>query len=199
MRALTPKGAATRQRIVEGAAKLIRDHGPANVGLDDIRAATATSKSQLFHYFPDGKADMLLAVAAHEAELVLDEQQPYLGDLTSWAQWEAWRDRVIARYAAQRRRCPLSALTAQLGLADPAVEGIITGMYSRWQAQIAAGVRAVRPDADAERVATQLIGAITGGATMLVATDDIRYLEIGLTEAIENLRRGAPGAGSSLR
>ncbi|WP_034386033.1 TetR/AcrR family transcriptional regulator [Herbidospora cretacea] len=195
MRALTPKGAATRQRIVEGAAKLIRDHGPANVGLDDIRAATATSKSQLFHYFPDGKADMLLAVAAHEAELVLDEQQPYLSDLTSWAQWEAWRDRVIARYAAQRRRCPLSALTAQLGLANPAVEDIITGMYTRWRRHLADGVRVVRPDADAERVATQLIGAIAGGATMLVATDDIRYLEIGLTEAIENLRRGAPGAG----
>ncbi|WP_218010765.1 TetR/AcrR family transcriptional regulator [Herbidospora mongoliensis] len=189
MRALTPKGAATRQRIVEGAALLIREHGPANVGLDDIRAATTTSKSQLFHYFPDGKSDMLLAVAAHEAERVLDDQQPYLSDLTSWAQWESWRDRVIARYAAQRRKCPLSALTAQLGLANPAVGDIITGMYSRWQGQIAAGVRTVRPDADAERVAAQMIGAIAGGATMLVATDDIRYLEIGLTEAIENLRR----------
>ncbi|GAB1819492.1 TetR/AcrR family transcriptional regulator [Herbidospora sp. RD11066] len=188
MRALTPKGAATRQRIVEGAAKLIREHGPANVGLDDIRAATTTSKSQLFHYFPDGKADMLLAVAAHEAEQVLADQQPYLGDLTSWPQWEAWRDRVIARYAAQRRKCPLTALTAQLGLANPAVGDIITRMYTSWQHQIAEGVRAVRPDADPERVAAQIIGAIAGGATMLVATDDIRYLEIGLTEAIENLK-----------
>lgn len=188
MRALTPKGAATRQRIVEGAALLIREHGPANVGLDDIRAATTTSKSQLFHYFPDGKSDMLLAVAAHEAERVLDDQQPYLSDLTSWDQWEAWRDRVIARYAAQRRKCPLSALTAQLGLANPAVGDIITGMYARWQGAIADGVRAVRPDADAERVAAQIIGAIAGGATMLVATDDIRYLEIGLTEAIDNLK-----------
>ncbi|HEX3750117.1 MAG TPA: TetR/AcrR family transcriptional regulator, partial [Streptosporangiaceae bacterium] len=60
---LTSKGTATRQRIVAGAAALVRDLGPANVSLDDIRAATSTSKSQLFHYFPDGKSDLLLAVA----------------------------------------------------------------------------------------------------------------------------------------
>ena len=82
-RMLTSKGTATRQRIVEGAATLIRDQGAANVSLDDIRALTATSKSQLFHYFPDGKSDLLLAVARYEAEQVLDDQQPMLGDLTS--------------------------------------------------------------------------------------------------------------------
>ncbi|HEX4658285.1 MAG TPA: helix-turn-helix domain-containing protein, partial [Streptosporangiaceae bacterium] len=59
-RVLTSKGAATMQRIVAGAAALIRDRGVANVSLDDIRAATSTSKSQLFHYFPDGKSDLLL-------------------------------------------------------------------------------------------------------------------------------------------
>ncbi len=52
-RALTAKGTATRARIVEGAAQLIRERGVANVSLDDIRAVTSTSKSQLFHYFPD--------------------------------------------------------------------------------------------------------------------------------------------------
>ena len=111
MRTLTPKGAATRQRIVQGAAVLMRERGPATVGLDDIRAVTATSKSQLFHYFPAGKADLLLAVARHEADQVLADQQPMLGDLTTWPKWEAWRERVIDRYATQRQKCPLSALT----------------------------------------------------------------------------------------
>ncbi|MEV7682791.1 TetR/AcrR family transcriptional regulator [Streptomyces sp. NPDC088341] len=118
---LTAKGTATRQRMVKSAARTIRDRGPAKAGLDDIRADTSTSKSQVFHYFPDGKADLLLAVARHEAEQVLAEQQPMLGDLTSWPKWEAWRQRVIERYDAQRDKCPLTALTAQLNMADPAV------------------------------------------------------------------------------
>lgn len=97
---LTPKGAATRQRIVEGAAAEIREHG-VTVTLDDIRVRTGTSKSQLFHYFPDGREQLLLAVAHYEADRVLSDQQPQLGDLTSWAAWLGWRDAVVARYREQ--------------------------------------------------------------------------------------------------
>ncbi|MFE4175721.1 TetR/AcrR family transcriptional regulator [Streptomyces sp. NPDC056909] len=197
---LTAKGAATRQRIVESAARLIRDRGPAKVGLDDIRAATSTSKSQLFHYFPDGKADLLLAVARHEAEQVLAEQQPMLGDLTSWPKWEAWRQRVIERYDAQRDKCPLTALTAQLNMADPAVREIITELYEEWQGYIAAGVRALKDsgetaaDIDVDNAAIEILTAITGGAAMLQATGRMSYLEVSLRESVNALRRPAPAA-----
>ncbi|MGW1506688.1 TetR/AcrR family transcriptional regulator [Streptomyces mirabilis] len=46
---LTPKGKATRSRIVAGAAVVLREKGVASVTLDDIMARTSTSKSQLFH------------------------------------------------------------------------------------------------------------------------------------------------------
>jgi AcrR family transcriptional regulator len=81
---LTPKGAATKQRIIEGAAAEIRERGVTEVTLDDICARTATSKSQLFHYFPGGKEELLLSVAQHEADRILSDQQPYLDELTSW-------------------------------------------------------------------------------------------------------------------
>ncbi|HEX3783799.1 MAG TPA: TetR/AcrR family transcriptional regulator [Pseudonocardiaceae bacterium] len=194
-RVLTSKGAATRQRIVEGAAVLIRQQGVPAVGLDDIRAATATSKSQLFHYFPDGKSDLLLAVARHEADLVLADQQPMLGDLTTWRKWQAWRKRVIENYDARRQGCPLSALTAQLRLVSPEAQEIITDLYDRWHGYLAAGVRALKSageiDAsiDAEAAATSVLTAVTGGATLLQATNRIGYLEIALTEALDDLRR----------
>jgi AcrR family transcriptional regulator len=193
-RVLTARGAATRARIIKGAVELMRRHGPANVGLDDIRAATATSKSQLFHYFPDGKSDLLLAVAAYEAEQVLADQQPMLGDLTDWARWEAWRDRVVERYRTQGRNCALTALTAQLGLSDPATRTVINGMYATWRGFLADGVRALAaagqtaPGADPDRIATTLLTAISGGATMLQATDDIRYLETALSDVLETFR-----------
>ena len=41
---LTPKGAATRARIVATAADLILARGVGSTSLDDIRAGTATSK-----------------------------------------------------------------------------------------------------------------------------------------------------------
>src|SRR3954451_17629335 len=118
-RSLTPRGAATRARIVEAAAVLIRRDGVSEVSIDDIRAATDTSKSQIFHYFPGGKVDLLHAVAQHEAEQVLADQQPALDDLGSRESWLAWRQLVIERYARQRDHCPLSALTSELGNSSP--------------------------------------------------------------------------------
>jgi AcrR family transcriptional regulator len=117
---LTAKGAATRARIIEGAATLIRAHGAASTSLDDVMAATATSKSQLFHYFPRGREDLLLAVARHEAEQVLAAQQPYLSDLSSARKWWAWQRAVVAHYGELADRCPLGALSAQPGKTSPA-------------------------------------------------------------------------------
>ena len=66
---------------------VIRERGAVATTLEDVMARTATSKSQLFHYFPDGKEQLLLAVAEQEAALVLSDQQPYLSQLTSWTAW----------------------------------------------------------------------------------------------------------------
>ena len=94
---LTAKGRATRSRIVEGAAEVLRERGVAAATLDDVMARTRTSKSQLFHYFPGGKDELLLAVARFEADQVLTDQMPYLGCLDSWEAWRCWRDVVVAR------------------------------------------------------------------------------------------------------
>lgn len=194
-RVLTAKGAATRQRIVEGAALLIREQGVATVGLEDIRTATATSKSQLFHYFPDGKADLMFAVAGYEAGQVIEEQMPHLGDLTSWRKWQAWRRRVIQMYDAQRQRCPLSALTSQLDAGNPATRELVADLLDRWQGYLVAGVQALKDSGEADPgvdplvAATSILTAVTGGAGMLQATDRISYLEIALTDAINTLRR----------
>ena len=194
-RVLTARGAATRKRIVEAAAALIRERGVADTGLDDIGAATATSKSQMFHYFPGGKSDLLHAVAVHEAEQVILDQQPYLGDLTSWRKWQAWRRRVIEKYDAQRDRCPLTALTTQLGKATPLTRAIVSDLYDTWLAHLAAGVQALKDSGeldastDVDAVATAVLAAVQGGVVMMQATDRISYLEVALAEALDAMHR----------
>ncbi len=79
VKGLTARGAATRARIVEAAADLVLAGGVGGTSLDDVRAGTATSKSQLFHYFPGGQGELVGAIAAFQSERVLDAQQPYLG------------------------------------------------------------------------------------------------------------------------
>jgi AcrR family transcriptional regulator len=179
---LTAKGKATRRRIVESAALLIRENGAANTSIDEVLRATSTSKSQLFHYFPAGRTDLLYAVAEHEADYVLASQQPFLGDLTTWRKWQTWRKVVIAHYVELGGRCPLGALTSYLGRTDPMTRVVIGRLYDEWEAHLVIGVQALHakgPSRAPAPVATarSILAAIQGGVTMLQATDQIDYLE----------------------
>lgn len=191
---LTPKGRATRQRIIDGAAAEIKERGVAVATLDDIRSRTRTSKSQLFHYFPDGKEQLLLAVAQHEAQKVLEDQQPHLGSLTSWAAWQRWRDVVVDRYRRQGQQCPLATLTSQLGRSTPGAAAVTAELIRAWHQEIAAGVRHMQASGrisagvDADRAAAALLAGVQGGVGMLLATGDLGYLEAALDVGIESLR-----------
>ncbi|MGJ6122739.1 helix-turn-helix domain-containing protein [Mycolicibacterium sp. Y3] len=191
---LTPKGAATRDRIVAGAAAEIRDRGVALTTLDDIRARTNTSKSQLFHYFPGGKEQLLLAVAQHEARQVLADQQPHLGALNSWAAWQRWRDAVVDRYRRQGQSCPLSMLMSQIGRTTPGAQAVTTTLMRQWHDEIADGIRNMQAQAkisarvDAGTSSAALLAGIQGGVGILLATGDLSYLEHALDVGIEALR-----------
>ncbi|MGW4465403.1 TetR/AcrR family transcriptional regulator [Micromonospora sp. NPDC004704] len=193
---LTRKGAATRQRIIEGAAEEIRERGIAVTTLDDVRARTGTSKSQLFHYFPEGKEELLLAVAQFEADRVLTDQQPFLGGLTSWPAWYAWRDAVVARYLEQGQHCPLNVLVSQLGRSTPGAQAVVRALMHQWESEINRGLRHMRdtgqvdPDLDTDRTAAALLAGIQGGVLMMLSTGRITHLEAALDLTIENLRKG---------
>lgn len=193
---LTAKGLATRRRIIEGAAAEIRERGVAVTTLDDVRSRTQTSKSQVFHYFPGGKEQLLLAVAQHEAELVLSDQQPYLGALTSWEAWQRWRDVVVDRYRRQGQQCPLAVLMSEIGRTTTGSQAVTTALMRQWHAEIAAGIRHMQRERniasglDVDRSAAALLAGIQGGVGIMLSTGDLGYLEAALDIGIDTLRRG---------
>jgi AcrR family transcriptional regulator len=191
---LTAKGAATRARIIEGAAAEIRAVGVASTTLNDICHRTRTSKSQLFHYFPAGKEHLLLAVAQHEADRVLSDQEPFLSDLRSWSAWSAWRDVVVDRYRRQGENCPLSVVTSQLGPASPGAQAVTTQLFRQWQQAIADGIGEmqrqglIRAGLDAEEASAALLAGLQGGVLILLATGQVAHLEAALDVGIAHLR-----------
>jgi AcrR family transcriptional regulator len=191
---LTAKGRATRQRIVEGAAAEIRARGVVATTLEDVCRATATSKSQLFHYFPDGREQLMYAVAQYEADRVLHDQEPFLSDLTSWAAWDAWRDAVLARYREQGMTCPLGTLMTQLTRTTPASREVTARLLQQWQRKLADGIRAMReqgataPGIDPEQAAAALLAGVQGGVVILLQTGRTTHLEAALELGVSALR-----------
>jgi len=196
MSTLTAKGQATRDRIVEATADRILAAGIGATSLDDVRADTTTSKSQLFHYFPGGKAELVRAVVALQGERVLDAQRPALAQLDSLESWEAWRAALLAHYAAQHGwGCPIGSLAAEAAGTDAELADQIDGYLRTWRGELQAGLERMaaagrlRPDAPApERLATALFAQLQGGLLLTRTEQALWPLEAALDGALVQLR-----------
>ena len=126
--------------------------------------------------------------------MVLDDQQPYLGALTSWAAWRRWRDAVVDRYRRQGQHCPLAVLMSEIGRSTPGAQAVTSALMHKWHDEIAAGVRHMQAQdkaavgLDADRLAAALLAGIQGGVGVMLATGDLGYLEAALDVGIESLR-----------
>src|SRR6266851_8268465 len=88
-RRLTARGAATRARIVAAAASLVYERGFAGTSLDDVMAATGTSKSQLYHYFADKDA-LICEVIQAQLGRIIAAQEAGLHEVSSWEGLQRW-------------------------------------------------------------------------------------------------------------
>jgi AcrR family transcriptional regulator len=201
---LTAKGVATRDRIVVTAADLVLEHGARGTSLDEIRAATHTSKGQLFHYFPGGKGDLVEAIAALQAERVLDAQRPHLDQLDSWESWDAWAASVVRHYGSQRHlRCPIGALTAELVLTEPERAAAVEGHMDRWLGHLQAGLTRMAErgllaaDADPARLALGTFASLHGGLALMQMSESIEPLQAALDGALAALHASAAGCAAA--
>jgi AcrR family transcriptional regulator len=198
---LTDKGTATRARIVEAAADLVLARGAQGTSLDDIRAATTTSKGQLFHYFPGGKAELIAAIGAFQSERVLNAQRPYLDELDSWEAWQSWRDAVLAHYGSQPHwGCPIGALTAELVRADPDHAQAAMVHMDRWRGYLEDGLTRMRDngtlnaDADPRALSLAVFAALHGGLALTAEMRSLEPLQAALDGALGMLRAAAMDA-----
>jgi AcrR family transcriptional regulator len=195
---LTPKGAAMRDRIVGAAADLVLQRGAQGTSLDDICTATATSKSQLFHYFPGGKGELVSAIGALQAERVLDAQRPYLDTLDTWASWNRWRYAVLTHYGAQPHwGCPIGALTAELVRSEPDRAPEAVAHMERWRGYLQAGLTRMvqtgrlRANANPRTLSLAIFAALQGGLALTAMTESIEPLQAALDGALATLRASA--------
>ncbi|GAA4867414.1 TetR/AcrR family transcriptional regulator [Actinomycetospora straminea] len=203
--ATTEKGRRTRQRIIEATGEQILAAGIGGTTLETVRAATLTSKSQLFHYFPGGKTELVREVAVWEGEQLLAAQEPEIHDLGSWGSWRRWRDGLVDYYLGQGRwACPIGSLATEAAAADPDTASLITTSMTAWKDALAAGVRRMQeagevdPDADADLLATGMVAALQGGIVLSQPERSGRPLEAVLDQILDPLLvRATARAGSS--
>ena len=191
----TKQGRATRERIVRAAAELIAERGPAATSLDDVRAATAASKSQLYHYFGD-KRGLVEAVVDYQCAGVLGFQAQALASVSNWDDLERWRELMVAGVESRGARggCPIGTLASALADTDEGLRTNLNDAFRAWSDAIRGALLRLRDsgllvdDANLDRLTTIMLSAIEGGLLLAKTSRDPGALRIALDGAIAQLR-----------
>jgi TetR/AcrR family transcriptional repressor of nem operon len=192
---LTARGAATRARIVQAATELMYFKGVGAVTLDEIRAASGTSKSQLYHHFPDKDA-LVHEVIATQARQLLERQQQLLRRLNSFRGLQRWRDAVLQRNRLRSGAygCELGSLANELADQDEDARVALAGYFQTWEGLLVEGLErmrqngTLRPDADPVKLATGLMAALQGGYLLAQTARDSTPMAVALDMALDHIR-----------
>jgi AcrR family transcriptional regulator len=198
-RSLTPRGHATRRRIVEAAAKLTYQRGAGGTSLDEVMAESGTSKSQLYHYFRNKEA-LLLAVIELQTERVLGAQSPHLERLDSLSGLRRWRDAIVKMSEQQSGvgGCPIGSLASELAEESDAARHLLMKSFQLWETHLLRGLDAMHArgeisgDADPQDLATATLSALQGGILLAQTYRTARPIRVALDMALQHIERQTP-------
>ena len=191
---ITPKGQATRDRIVAAAATLMYERGVAGTSTEDVQIAAGVSASQVYHYFGD-KRSLTRAVIEYWSDAILGFQKPLLAHLDDLDALRSWAEVVVDVQRANEFRggCPLGSLASELADGDDVAREDLAAGYLRWQGAIRDGLAAMKvrgeltPEADVDTLAMALLTALQGGLLLTKTMRDAAPLDIALSTAIDHI------------
>ncbi|MEV1072827.1 TetR/AcrR family transcriptional regulator [Micromonospora parva] len=194
-RRISQRGIATRERILDAANRLMLVRGVNATTLDDIREASQTSKSQLYHHFAD-KQELVRALVKYRGALVLQRERAGLERLRSFSGLVRWRNALVQANSLNNGKygCGLGSMALELSDQDEQARSSLSETFAAWEKLISDGLHRMRDsgllrqDADPEKLATGLMGALQGGYLLANAAHDVAPMEVALDMALDHIK-----------
>jgi TetR/AcrR family transcriptional repressor of nem operon len=191
------KGAATRDQILNVAARLIHVQGYQSTSLDDVLRESGVGKGNFYYYFKS-KEDLGYAIIGRITQAFVERSLgPAFADAEAdpVAQIHAFLDRVLE---AQRQRnciggCVMGNLASELSDVHEGFRQRLAGIFDLWRVQLAEVVSRgqargrLRADMDASRVAQFLVAGLEGSILLSKVTKDITVMERCVEELKQHL------------
>jgi len=191
------KGAATRDQILNAAARLIHVQGYQSTSLDDVLRESGVGKGNFYYYFKS-KEDLGYAIIDRITQGFVERSlEPAFADAEAdpIAQIHAFLDRVLE---AQRQRkciggCVMGNLASELSDVHEGFRQRLAGIFDLWRVQLAEVVSRgqargrLRADMDASRVAQFLVAGLEGSILLSKVTKDITVMERCVEELKQHL------------
>jgi TetR/AcrR family transcriptional regulator, transcriptional repressor for nem operon len=189
------KGAATRDQILNAAARLIHVQGYQSTSLDDVLRESGVGKGNFYYYFKS-KEDLGYAIIDRITQAFVERSLgPAFADTDAdpVTQIHAFLDRVLE---AQRLRkcvggCVMGNLASELSDVHEGFRLRLASIFDLWRVHLAEAVSRgqargrLRADVDASRVAQFLVAGLEGSILLSKVTKDITIME----RCVEELKR----------
>jgi TetR/AcrR family transcriptional repressor of nem operon len=181
------KGAATRDQILDAAARLIHLRGYHCTALDDVLKESGVGKGNFYYHFKS-KEDLGYAIIDRLVQGFVERSlEPAFADPTAdpIEQIHAFLDRVVDN---QRQRncvggCPMGNLASELSDVHEGFRQRLAEIFSRWRVMLSVALARgqaqgrLRPELDADGVAQFLVASLEGAILMAKMTRDIAVME----------------------
>ena len=181
-----------RQRLLNGARKLLAEKGYAGMELRDVAERGKAPRGSIYHHFPGGKRQLAIEAAeleGREIRAAIESSLTELGLAETLSTFgEMFRRRVQDK--PERLGCPVAA-AALARPEDPALAAAATAAFQSWEAPIAAALREEGVGKkDAATFAGLVVSTIEGALIRARAAGDEAPLDsavAGLRQALEAL------------
>lgn len=196
---LTPRGAATRERIVTAAADLMYVRGIGQTTLDDVLEASGVSKSQLYRHFAN-KDEVVRAVIERMGHHVIQREQNNLGRVSTMAGLRRWRDVLVQNNALRHGAygCALGSFASEVADHDDVAREMLSALFAEWRDLLEAAVRrlqengSLRPDAPVDELAIGLLAALQGGYLLAQTARDVTPMATSIDMALTHIESFSP-------
>ncbi|SDS56213.1 DNA-binding transcriptional regulator, AcrR family [Pseudarthrobacter equi] len=167
-----PRTVLDRSDAVRALAGVFRRRGFESGSLSVIQQETGIGRGSLYHFFPNGKADMAGAVLAQVRDWFDHQVFEPLRTADDAAQAVTLMSQVVEEYFASRDRvCLFAAMT--LGEEQETFAREVRSYFADWVSVLAETLhRGGIAESDAADLAVDAVAAIQGGLIMTRALDD---------------------------
>ena len=167
---------ARRAEIVASARDIFATVGYAESGLADVAEGAHVSKGLVYHYFPDGKHELISAALAH-AEGSVGQTLT-----TIFCKPVAIRQKIRALFSTTGKHleasrfakgCPVGAVTLDLDEKSEALRSVCRRVFDTWAGCIATGLYEV-PITKRRSVALWILATLEGALVLARADGDLK-------------------------
>ena len=166
----------TRERLIATGARLFRERGVTGTGLLSVLETARAPRGSLYHHFPGGKDELVVAALRFEADRVTTDLQTLVGAVPDpGAATRQFADALATELERTdfKLGCPVSTAALELAAESDAVREVCADAYDRWQQLLSEQLeRSGLPAQEAQNKAEVTLAAIEGALLLARARRD---------------------------